>query len=227
VAVTADPTTRLICSDWEGEEPRHGHESLRRLFLANRTLPLALSFTSMTATWVGAGYINGTAEAVFNYGLVWCQTPLGYAISLVIGKRQQVYSESRSTRNNTLKLKVYFQRVLSCDSAFSAKFLSYMSALGCVFFALPSVVVGALARSTNFTAAGYEGEFNLNEEDRKDVLPYTLHYLTPDTVSILGQLAITSAVMSSVDSSMMSASSLVTHNVYHQLLRPAASLWLW
>ncbi|XP_077564371.1 high-affinity choline transporter 1-like [Haemaphysalis longicornis] len=36
-------------------------------------------------TWVGAGYINGTAEAVFDLGLAWCQAPLGYAISLVIG----------------------------------------------------------------------------------------------------------------------------------------------
>ena len=40
------------------------------------------------ATWVGGGYINGTAEYVFTpgYGLVWCQAPVGYAISLVLGK---------------------------------------------------------------------------------------------------------------------------------------------
>ena len=40
------------------------------------------------ATWVGGGYINGTAEVVYDkdQGLVWAQAPWGYAISLVIGK---------------------------------------------------------------------------------------------------------------------------------------------
>merc|ERR1712227_933795 len=36
----------------------------------------------MTATWVGGGYINGTAEIVFSSGLIWCQAPLGYATML-------------------------------------------------------------------------------------------------------------------------------------------------
>ena len=42
----------------------------------------------ITATWVGGGYINGTAEYVFTdgYGLLWTQAPWGYAISLVLGK---------------------------------------------------------------------------------------------------------------------------------------------
>lgn len=39
------------------------------------------------ATWVGGGYINGTAEAIYTSGLVWCQAPFGYALSLVFGKR--------------------------------------------------------------------------------------------------------------------------------------------
>jgi len=38
------------------------------------------------ATWVGGGYINGTAEAIYTNGLVWCQAPFGYALSLVFGK---------------------------------------------------------------------------------------------------------------------------------------------
>uniref|UniRef100_A0ACB8FIX1 High affinity choline transporter 1 n=1 Tax=Sphaerodactylus townsendi TaxID=933632 RepID=A0ACB8FIX1_9SAUR len=39
------------------------------------------------ATWVGGGYINGTAEAVYvpGYGLAWAQAPIGYALSLVVG----------------------------------------------------------------------------------------------------------------------------------------------
>ena len=37
---------------------------------------------------MGGGYINGTAEVVHDYGLVWTQAPVGYALSLVIGSYQ-------------------------------------------------------------------------------------------------------------------------------------------
>lgn len=40
---------------------------------------------SFAATWVGGAYINGTAEALYNGGLLGCQAPFGYALSLVIG----------------------------------------------------------------------------------------------------------------------------------------------
>lgn len=42
----------------------------------------------LSATWVGGGYINGTAEYVYlpDYGLAWAQAPFGYALSLVFGK---------------------------------------------------------------------------------------------------------------------------------------------
>ncbi|KAI4805120.1 hypothetical protein KUCAC02_009750 [Chaenocephalus aceratus] len=42
---------------------------------------------TMTATWVGGGYINGTAEYVYlpGFGLAWAQAPFGYALSLVVG----------------------------------------------------------------------------------------------------------------------------------------------
>lgn len=40
----------------------------------------------VAATWVGGGYINGTAEAIYTSGLVWCQAPFGYALSLVFGQ---------------------------------------------------------------------------------------------------------------------------------------------
>ncbi len=37
------------------------------------------------ATWVGGAFINGTAEIIYSTGLVWCQAPIGYALSLVFG----------------------------------------------------------------------------------------------------------------------------------------------
>nr|XP_054932405.1 high-affinity choline transporter 1-like [Dermacentor andersoni] len=430
------------------------NEYLLRLFIANRSVPLALSFLSMTATWVGGGYLNGTAEAVFNYGIVWCHAPIGYALSLVIGGRffagkmrvtkaltmfdpfQQHYgrwiavplclpalcgevfwtaailaalgdtvaaitrvdsplvivlssaiilfytslgglysviytdtfqlvssvfglvSEAPPTlwvsvafflRSNTvgtigpphsewfgsidtsdvsqivdqllmavfggIPWQVYFQRVLCAESVFTAKMLSYLAAAGCCFLALPPIIIGARAKSckcvpkfviifvvkctckptlvsllvlpvlffltpffffpssvalpvyqlprsrlsfspvlsappdqrvgttlrqgsfqsiervtcarcvirSDFTAAGYQGPFNLAEGERHKVLPLALHYMTPKFVAVLGQLAITAAVMSSVDSSMLSASQLITRNIYHIILRPAAT----
>ncbi|XP_077520053.1 high-affinity choline transporter 1-like [Amblyomma americanum] len=118
---------------------------------------------------------------------------------------------------------VYFQRVLSCESHFAAKLLSFVAAIGCVFLAIPPVIIGAVAKSANFTAAGYRGPWMLLERDRASVLPHAIHYLMPASVSVVGMLGITAAVMSSADSSMLSASAMVTRNVYLVLLRPAAS----
>jgi hypothetical protein len=43
---------------------------------------------NVSATWVGGAYINGTAEIIYRSegGLVWCQAPFGYALSLVFGE---------------------------------------------------------------------------------------------------------------------------------------------
>ena len=48
-------------------------------------------FCCFVATWVGGGYINGTAERIFkpHYGMVWTQAPIGYSLSLVLGMRSR------------------------------------------------------------------------------------------------------------------------------------------
>ena len=53
--------------------------------LAGRNIGMFVGIFTMTATWVGGGYINGTAEIVFSSGLIWCQAPVGYALSLMLG----------------------------------------------------------------------------------------------------------------------------------------------
>lgn len=53
--------------------------------LAGRSIPLFLAVFTMSATWIGGGYINGTAEYTSSSGLVWVQAPWGYALSLIIG----------------------------------------------------------------------------------------------------------------------------------------------
>ncbi|XP_070392239.1 high-affinity choline transporter 1-like [Dermacentor albipictus] len=55
------------------------------IMLAGRNIGLFVGVFTMTATWVGGGYINGTAEIIYVSGLAWCQAPFGYAISLAIG----------------------------------------------------------------------------------------------------------------------------------------------
>ncbi|KAH9368175.1 hypothetical protein HPB48_010644 [Haemaphysalis longicornis] len=95
-------------------------------------------------------------------------------------------------------------------------------AIGCICVAFPSAIVGAFGKVTNFTAAGYPGPYDLLPADRKDVLPIAVRYVTPTIVQIVGSLTIAASVMSTVDSSTLSASTLVARNVYHSLIRPKA-----
>ena len=57
-----------------------------KYMLGGRSIGILVGISSMTATWAGSGYINGIAEVFYSSGLIWCQAPLGYALSLVIGK---------------------------------------------------------------------------------------------------------------------------------------------
>ena len=56
----------------KGDSERNGH------IVGGRDINMAIGIFTMTATWVGGGYINGSAEAVFVSGLAWCQSPIGY-----------------------------------------------------------------------------------------------------------------------------------------------------
>ncbi|KAH6934386.1 hypothetical protein HPB50_024027 [Hyalomma asiaticum] len=277
---------------------------LLKLFLAEGRLPVLLGIFSMTATWVGGGYLNGTAEAVYSSGIVYCFAPIGYAVSLVLGgsffakkmrkahaitmldPMQQHYGRWMGLLlclpavcgevfwtaamlaalgdtagaimqvnsalfvvilasiilfytslggyysvsytdvlqiTSTAVFLVYFQRVLGSDSDYTAKMLSYVAAIGCLFLAMPPAILGAMAKTANLTAAGYPGPAILRDRDRARVLPFSIRYLTSPTLSVLGMIGILAAVMSSVDSSMLSASAMVTWNVYHALIRPKAS----
>lgn len=60
-------------------------DSSSDVLLAGRALPLGVAIFTMSATWLGGGFINGTAEQAYSNGLVWVQAPWGYGISLIIG----------------------------------------------------------------------------------------------------------------------------------------------
>ncbi|XP_070392232.1 high-affinity choline transporter 1-like isoform X2 [Dermacentor albipictus] len=320
------------------------------IMLAGRNIGLFVGVFTMTATWVGGGYINGTAEIIYVSGLAWCQAPFGYAISLAIGgnlfavkmrkagyktmldpfqkhfgtrmggllflpalcgevfwsaailaalgatvevimefdRRESViasacialfytftgglYSVAYTDvvqlgaiflglwlclpfamfheavgvvsypRNDFvgsvewtdfgtywdsmlllmmggIPWQVYFQRVLSSRTAEGAELLSYMAALGCLFMAIPPVVVGAVAKAANFTAAGYTKPVPLVGDAASLVLPLVLQYLTPGFVSAMGLGAVSAAVMSSSDSSILSAASMFAWNIYKLTFR--------
>ena len=55
------------------------------------------------------------------------------------------------------------------------------------------------------------------------ILPMVLQYLTPSYISFFGLGAVSAAVMSSADSSVLSASSMFARNVYKLLFRPRVS----
>ena len=46
-------------------------------------------FSIFTATWVGGGFINGSAQETYKAGLIWTQAPFGYGLSLFISKSRQ------------------------------------------------------------------------------------------------------------------------------------------
>ena len=55
--------------------------------------------------------------------------------------------------------------------------------------------------------------------DKSLILPMVLQYLTPTAVSFVGLGAVSAAVMSSADSSFLSASTMFAHNVYKPIFR--------
>ncbi|XP_018008874.1 high-affinity choline transporter 1-like, partial [Hyalella azteca] len=326
------------------------------IILAGRSIGPFVGLMTMTATWVGGGYINGTAEATFTQGLLYCQAPFGYAVSLVLGglffakkmreaeyktmldPLQESYGQrwgcalylpalfgetlwtasildalgstlsvildlpdaisivvsasiavlytlvgglysvaytdvvqlfciaiglwlavpfslhseySGSLNPNTtnwlgeppnnpyewgtwwdyafllvfggIPWQVYFQRVLSAKTSRQAQILSYGAAIGCFVMAIPAVLIGAIAKTVEWEQTPFNQSI-VEAGKAKLVLPLVLQYLTPSWVAFIGLGAVSAAVMSSADSSVLSASSMFTHNVYKGVIRPHASI---
>nr|XP_039250348.1 high affinity choline transporter 1-like isoform X1 [Styela clava] len=121
---------------------------------------------------------------------------------------------------------VYYQRVLSSDSAKHAQILSFVAAFGCLVMAIPSVLIGAIGVSTNWTMTKYfdgNGTTPADIDEERMILPIVLQYLTPTAVSFIGLGAVSAAVMSSADSSVLSSSSMFTRNIYKHVFRQNAS----
>uniref|UniRef100_A0A8B9F5Z4 High affinity choline transporter 1 n=1 Tax=Amazona collaria TaxID=241587 RepID=A0A8B9F5Z4_9PSIT len=117
----------------------------------------------------------------------------------------------------------YFQRVLSAALPGQARLISYLSGLGCFSMAIPSVIIGAVAASTDWNQTSYGLLSPLERGESAMVLPLVLHYLCPAYISIVGLGAIAAAAMSSADSALLSAGSMFAHNIYRKILRKEAT----
>ncbi|XP_071442517.1 high-affinity choline transporter 1-like [Hetaerina americana] len=116
----------------------------------------------------------------------------------------------------------YFQRVLATRDANAARLLSLAASGCCLVLALPSIVIGVIAKGTAWSSVeGFQKNVTESEEARS-VLPLVVRFMTPEWVSFIGLGAVSAAVMSSVDSSYLSASSLIAKNFYRVILRPKA-----
>ena len=74
----------------------------------------------------------------------------------------------------------------------------------------------------NATEYGPSTPTDQNQESL--ILPIVLQYLTPVAVSFIGLGAVSAAVMSSADSSLLSASSMFTRNIYNLVFRQSVRL---
>ncbi|XP_063185384.1 high affinity choline transporter 1-like [Chroicocephalus ridibundus] len=117
----------------------------------------------------------------------------------------------------------YFQRVLSAASPGQARLISYLSGLGCFFMAIPSVLIGAVAASTDWNQTSYGLPSPLERGESAMILPLVLHYLCPAYISVAGLGAVAAAAMSSADSALLSAGSMFAHNIYRKTLRKKAT----
>ncbi|XGW28777.1 hypothetical protein V3C99_008513 [Haemonchus contortus] len=358
----------LVVGIWAGRKSKSAKECVgtegahtEEVMLAGRNIGTLVGIFTMTATWVGGAYINGTAEALYNGGLLGCQAPIGYALSLVMGgllfakkMREEGYvtmldpfqikygqrvgglmflpallgevfwsaailSALGATLSVILQIdmnmsviisaliavfytftgglyavaytdvvqlfcifvglwvcvpaallqeatkdisrnaedwvgeiggfketwlwidcmlllifggipwQVYFQRVLSSRTSSGAQSLSFVAGVGCLVMAVPPALIGAIARNTDWRMTDYSPWNNgtkveaIPEDKRNMVVPLVFQYLTPKWVAFIGLGAVSAAVMSSADSSVLSAASMFAHNIWKLTIRPHAS----
>ncbi len=339
---------------------RRKSNSITDVILAGRSIPLFVAVFTMSATWVGGGYINGTAEYTYGDGLLWAQAPWGYAISLILGglffaRKMRRYEfktmldplEQRYGKKMAALLflpalsgelfwtaailtalgttfgtvlgidfttaiilsavialaytalgglwavaltdilqmililiglglvipfalqsvggwdtvwakyveakggaaqfwptrealghyywnwwdfalllmlggipwQVYFQRVLSAKNENTAMWLSIIAGFICILAAIPAVMIGVIGTGVE----SWERFGATAPEQNALILPWVVRYLTPSFIATIGLGAVAAAVMSSVDSSVLSASSMATWNVFRPLVKPDIS----
>ncbi|XP_069046212.1 high-affinity choline transporter 1-like isoform X3 [Lepisosteus oculatus] len=252
--------------------------------VGGRNIHVFIGIFTMTATWVGGGYIIGTAEAVYvpTQGLIWALGPLAYVINFVVGgiffakpmrskqyvtmmdPFQQKYGNTvtsfliipafigdllwvacvLSALGGTMSVILDISSIHSIlISALVAIVYTLLGGLYSVAYTdviqlttmlislglcIPFVMKNPASTDIRFTAvhelfqAPWIGKLELSDAGKwiDDLL---IFHLCPPFISIAGIGAIAAAVMSSVDSAMLSSASLFARNIYKNILRKTAS----
>ncbi|KAG2456464.1 SC5A7 protein, partial [Polypterus senegalus] len=292
------------------EEEKCTGEQSEVSVVGGRNLSAWVGVFTMTATWIGGGFILGTAEMVYNpsAGLVTSLAPVGFSLSLIIGGTMTVILDLASYQSIIISAAVaifytllgglysvaytdviqlifiavslwfcipflmtnsavtditytathevyqlpwigsvdektvwplidnlllislgglcyqsFFQRVLAVSTTRQAQVTCYVAAICCFSLGIPPVLIGAVAASTDWNQTSYGLPTPYEKGEASYILPIVLQHLCSEYIAIAGIGAIAAAVMSSMDSALLSCSSMFARNIYKQILRKKAS----